>query len=512
MKFIKNELKKLNKNYTNFFNNFKITNILIILLTLYAIIINFGDYYFIPLSILIMLPIIFYAEYSHKKLAYLIGVILGILFGILLSGKPPIHLVLIYVGLILVFTVFDFYIVIKREKSIPKYLCKLFESLLQVYIISYILMFGVTSLFLLTDFMIFGSKLTEYIYICFYLVGGLYVLPSTIMSVVYSDDKVSKISDILISKVLMIIMDLYFVIVLIYVLKGLIVFKYSIYEVHIIIGFLFMMFLPLSIMASNYEGLFYKINSKYLKYVFIVPLLLQIYTVFNQISTYGFTIMRYIGLMFIIFEVVTLGLLIYKDNKYIIDSLLVLCTLLIVTFIIPGCNIRDVVLSSQVNRLTKLYPVNLDYNSLSKSDKKEINDIYNYIIGLDRNSKDKIPDYIDKSNFKDYDVYESDNNYFHFSIYNKKELVNVDKYKLIEFVSNDGKGNTIKLGNYNCDFSDYLEVADELRDEVELEKYVGENDLIHLDTNTDFYITHISGEVKEDGYEMGYVEGILLYK
>ena len=113
--------------------------------------------------------------------------------------------------------------------------------------------------------MIFNSKLTDYIYVCYYLCFGIYLLPSLILSVVYNDNKITKLSDILISKVLMIIMNVYFGIVLLYTLKGLFTMKYSIYSVYLIIGCLFLMFLPLSIMADNYKGKYYEINSKYLK-------------------------------------------------------------------------------------------------------------------------------------------------------------------------------------------------------------------------------------------------------
>jgi hypothetical protein len=135
MKYIKEELKRLNKNYIRFYDNFRITNLLIVLFTFYAIIFNFKDYLFVVYAFFIMLPIVFYAEYSHKKLMYVVALLVGVLSGMFLCGKPPIQLVLIYIGMIIIISVLDFFMIIKDEKNLPKYLCNLFESFLQIYII-----------------------------------------------------------------------------------------------------------------------------------------------------------------------------------------------------------------------------------------------------------------------------------------------------------------------------------------------------------------------------------------
>ncbi len=512
MKYIKEELQRLNKNYIKFYDNFRITNLLIVLFTMYAIIFNFRDYIFIVYAFFIMLPIVFYAEYSHRRLMYIVALLFGVLSGMFLSGKPPIQLVLIYIGMVIIFTVLDFYIVIKEEKSLPKYLCNLFESLLQIYIISSILMSGLTLLFLLTDYMIFNSKLTDYIYVCYYLCFGIYLLPSLILSVVYNDNKITKLSDILISKVLMIIMNVYFGIVLLYTLKGLFTMKYSIYSVYLIIGCLFLMFLPLSIMADNYKGKYYEINSKYLKYVFIVPLILQIYVLLKQLNAYGFTIPRYIGLMFVIFEIFSLGLLMYKDKKYIVDSLLIFCVLTFVMFVIPGCNVRDAVLKSQIARLTEIYTPNKTFNSLSINDKKRVKNIYEYIDDLDDKSKYEIPDYIDKDEIEKFSSYDISGK-FDDSFYgtNQNTKIDIKNYKYMESVLGSGGENITLKDDLKYNFRSYGEAALN-KSENEYNKYLEEHALVHVNDNVDFYITYINGSVKNDEYSFEDVSGYLLYK
>lgn len=508
MKFIKKELEKLNKNYIKFYNNFKITNILILIFTLYAMIFNFEDYIFICYALLIMLPMVFYAEYTHKRLMYVIGLIVGVISAILMSGEPPIQLSMIYAGLVIMLCTLDVYMIIRREKDLSKYLCKLFESLLQIYIIFTIISIGLLMLFLLTDYMIFNDKLTEYFYVVYYLCIGVYLVPSIILSLVYNDNKVTVLSDVLISKVLMILMNIYFVIVLLYTFKGLFTLKYSIYSVYMIIGCLFLMFLPLSIMAENYKGKYYEFNSKWLKYVFIIPLILQIYVLINQIHSYGFTVTRYIGLMFVVFEMLSLVLLIYKEKKYIVDTLLVFCTLVFITLIIPGCNVRDTVIASQVNRLMDIYPEGITYKALSNSDRKRVKNIYEYISNMDSKAKYEIPDYLDKDKILAYE--DSVDEYGVFAAVNDDTRVNITNYKYLEEITVDGK-NMLKIKDTNYDFRSYGKYAAVHNDE-DFNKFVNEHALIHLSDKYDFYIKYINGTVDNEDFIFDQIEGYLLYK
>ena len=509
MKFIKDEIKKLNKDYVKFYNNFKITNILIILFTIYAVIFNFEDWFFVCYALLIMIPIVFYGEYSHKKIMYLIAGIVGVVSGLLMSGLPPMNIEYIYVGLILIFVVLDLYAIIKNEKNIPKYLCKLFESLLQVSIIFSILSFGLLILFLLSDYMIFNNSLNDYFYVIYYLCIGVYLVPSILLCLVYNDNKVTVLSDVLISKVLMVIMNIYFGIVLLYVLKGIITTNYSVYSVYIIIGCLFLLFLPLNIMAENYKGKYYEFNSQKLQYIFIIPLLLQIYVLVNQLVSYGFTTVRYIGLMFIIFEIFVLGLLFYKKKKYIVESLLVLASLLFIMFIVPGCNVRDVVLNSQYQILTELYPSNKSFDSISYTDKNRIKNIYEYIVDYDRDSIDEIPLYINKDKIE---AYHGDiNGDYSFSALQDKFTIDISEYKTLKYVDTNGTNYIVLEDGVFHDFSAFGEYAKYHSDE-EFNKYVNRHALIHINKNTDFYLKEIGGTVNGSDYEFDYIVGYLLYK
>ena len=510
MKRIKLELKRLNKNYINFYDNFRITNILLVLYTFYAILFNYESYLFVHYTLFIMIPIIFYSEYSNKRIGYIMGVMIGIFFGIVMGGNPPPNLLLVYYGLFLFLSIIDLYIIIKDEKKISKYLCSVFESLLQVFIIFMILLVGLTILFELSNYMIFNSNLDEYYYIYIYILLGIYLVPSIIMSLIYHNDKISKLSDILISKVLMGMMNIYFIIVLIYIFKGLIHFNYSIYSIYIIIGCLFLLVLPLSIMASNYKGKYYEFNSKWLKYIFILPLILQIYVLVNQISDYGFTSSRYIGLMFIIFEVFSLGLLIYKDKKYIKDILLVGATLVLIMFIIPNTNIRDVVLKSQVNRLTSLYTEQVDFELLSIERKQRIKNIYDYINNYDEKSYQLIPIYIDKNKLDDFVILED--NYGSFTGINSNTKLDISAYKMVEKVDVSSDNTIVNIKDeFVYDFNDYANYALN-SGKSDLDDYVTKNPLVHINNNIDFYIITIDGNVSKDKANINSIEGYLLYK
>ena len=507
MKKIKLELKKLNKNYINFYDNFKFTTILIGLYTIYAVLFNFESYLFIHYALFIMIPIVFYSEYSNKRIGYIMGLMLGIFFGIVMRGSPPPNLLLIYYGLFLFLTTVDIYFIIKDEKKISKYLCSVFEGLLQVFIIFMILLVGLTILFELSSYMIFDNNIDEYYYIYIYLLLGIYLVPSVLMSLIYHSDKISKLSDILISKVLMGMMNIYFIIVLIYIFKGLIHFSYSVYSIYIIIGCLFLLVLPLSIMASNYKGKYYEFNSKWLKYIFIIPLILQIYVLVNQINTYGFTSSRYIGLMFIIFEIFSLILLIYKDKKYVKDILLVGAILILIMFIIPSANIRDVVLKSQVNRLTSIYTKDVNFELLGVEDKNRIKNIYDYIVDYDDKSYQLIPSYIDRDKLDNYvDVDGS------FVGMNGNTKLDISAYKYAEKVETSSNSAVVEVKKgFLYDFSDYSNYV--LKNgQNDLDDYLTKNGLVHINDYFDFYVTYVDGNVSKEKVNFNSIEGYLLYK
>ena len=240
-----------------------------------------------------------------------------------------------------------------------------------------------------------------------------------------------------------------------------------------------------------------------------VLLPLQIYVLVNQLISYGFTTVRYIGLMFVLFEIFVLGLLFYKKKKYIVESLLVLSSLLFIMFIVPGCNVRDVVLNSQTKILTELYPSNKSFDSISYNDKNRIKDIYEYIVNYDRESIDEIPLYINKDKIE---AYHGDiNGDYSFSAIQDKFTIDISNYKTLKYVDTNGTNYVVLEDGVFHDFSAFGEYAKYHSDE-EFNKYVNRHALIHINKNTDFYLKEISGTANGSKYEFDYIVGYLLYK
>lgn len=141
--------------------------------------------------------------------------------------------------------------------------------------------------------------------------------------------------------------------------------------------------LPVVLLLKNYDDS-EKIKkfSKYFVYSFIPFIVLQIITMGIRVNAYGLTSARYMAYVLIFFEIIFIGLTIYKNSKYL-DKILVVASILIFICVLTPLNFIDVPSRSQANRLKKIISKSDSFETLLDEEKEKCKEIYIYIRSSD---------------------------------------------------------------------------------------------------------------------------------
>ena len=186
---------------------------------------------------------------------------------------------------------------------------------------------------------------------------------------------------------------------------------------------------------NSYEAKdFYGKIFKYLPYLFLPFIILQIYSLGARIIENGLTPVRYIGVMYIIFECVYL--LLYKFNKEKLSNiLLVFGAITFITLSVPVINMDNLSELNQMARVKTFFKVDDPENDLTDEQKAKIQGAYYYIkyhvddgySKIDEIFSDDSQDIIENFNYKKQDSEpEKETKY----MYRSKELdfVSIDNY------------------------------------------------------------------------------------
>lgn len=99
------------------------------------------------------------------------------------------------------------------------------------------------------------------------------------------------------------------------------------------------------------ENKFVEVFSKIMPIAFIPLIGLQVYSIGARIGENGITPVRYMGVMFIIFEIIAIVLSIVNKRKYLTNALLVAAVLMAISTILPVVNMEEISNYNQASRL-----------------------------------------------------------------------------------------------------------------------------------------------------------------
>ena len=281
----------------------------------------------------------------------------------------------------------------------------------------------------------------------------------------------------------------------------------------------------------------YKLNNLYEKVFKILPLLfipfilLQVYSVGVRISDYGLTPVRYLGVLFIIFEILYILVFQYKREKIHLVMPIVAVTLWIV-LLAPVVNLDRLSQLSQIGRVKQYFKIE-NVENASYDEKMRIYNAYHYLDYLD-NGDEILDSFLSSSerkaieNLKDttpvpYIRYDEDEDYpvsNTFTLRSYKDSVDVQGYSKVyklDFSTEYYHGR--ESNNQNFTFTeeigddkelDFKPIIDKLIDDYDKGIEIYEFD---LDEHNHVVITYANVEfVNKDFINHVSIEGWLLIK
>ena len=291
----------------------------------------------------------------------------------------------IRIAYIIVCLVLGIYYCYRRSgQLLPQYGIRVFSNLIKTHIIFNILGAGALMIGVIIQELFFSNSYDLNIMgRMMILVIGFFYAPSCIYSFAETNSRTDTFSKILVKYVLFPLTILVFAIIYFYVLKILILRDIPSNQIFAILTGVFILSMPTWTMmeALEEENIWYRISRK-LPLLFIPFILLQMYSVGVRIEQYGITPERYMGVMWILLEIIYLFIY-FKIHRFAGRMLVVIAIGVIAALLIPGVNMYSVSILSQ-ERILSQYKKNTE---LSEEEEKEIYGAYEYLQGVQNSEK-----------------------------------------------------------------------------------------------------------------------------
>jgi len=364
------------------------------------------------------------------------------------------HLVRITTGYCLCLFALTLYFIIKKTGvSFGEYLIKIFNNIFNSSIIYGVLNIGMTLIIVIFVELILDGTYGEFILRSQILLLGLFYFPALLNSI--SDIKEKSPSSFikgLVKYVLLPLVTIAMLIIYIYIAKILIQREMPSNIIFRILAGIFIVAFPVWNMASIFkeQKIIYKI-SKILPYTYIPFIFLEIYSVGIRIIDFGLTPIRYIGIAFILFQIIVLLFTTLKRKINLEYGFIVLAVIIFITCITP-LNFNTISKLNQKNIMVANLPEGTNFEYLKDEAKQKVHSAY---VNLKNNyGSEYIPEYIENMNNEINDYSPVSKNYRqneYFTFFEYGEEINVNEYSSILPVRTADS----KYNNGNIELSDY---------------------------------------------------------
>ena len=488
-----------------------------------------------------------FSDKTDKKrtIGYVISFVIAIIFDRLIDGGAIEEDILArWTGVyIIACFLFAVYMLIKRSGlDLEKYSLNLVLNVKRASII-----YGIVAIGFLILYAIFVTLILEDVGFKVYLkllcmFTGFYYVPVVLKAFANEEAEDTKFNKAVFSKVLLPLLLIGMLIVYIYLVKIFLITEVPKNQLFSILSFIFVCAFPIYIINKNYmeNGSFIDKVNRAIPYLFTPFIFLQIYSMGIRIKEYGLTESRYIAVILIIFEIIAIGLAVFKNSKYLKELLLASIAISVVVLISPF-NFENMPKYSQKRIVDRYVAAGIEFDSLTEYDKKRFSGAYQYI----EDEKDLINpalSQIEKDKLSSYSTYRYSYNDYSNNAYEEKDVYvrlnrefngfNISSYRKIYEVPYSYGDNSTKL-----DYSRYGEYIDgkykyELKFSIDLKKYIDkliesyevssgtaervfeEDGALRIDESRDLYLTEISFNYGESdkNIENLRVEGFVLEK
>lgn len=282
-------------------------------------------------------------------------------------------------GYLLLSSILIFYRCLKKSGlGFEEYVVRIFYNFAKTFLFYFILSCSVAFVSaivetLLMEDSIYLSGAMEF------LLLGIYLLPASIISLNAVGTEPGKVIYVIVKYILSIVTVCSMFFVYLYVVKILVLWEIPSNEVFPIISFLFCLGMPVWLMAENYiDGTKYSYMLSILPYIFAPLISLQCYSISIRIYEYGMTPERYIGILFILLEIMAIFVWhLGKGRREILVP--IVGALVVIACFLPGINMYRVSNLWQKAYLVRYYQDVNDGRMLSALEYKRLVGAHEYL-------------------------------------------------------------------------------------------------------------------------------------
>lgn len=538
MSKIKDCFSNIAKNYKHNVLQYTFTHIIVMITTAILVLGNYDKFDNIleQIAIIGLISAInaFASESFCKKtwqrvITGIIGTVIGIIFTRLIYVRDSVIVTRIIVGYCATVFLIGLMKVIKNSKlEFHEYCTQIFQNLFNSVIIYLILNIGLSiiiSIFILL--LLDNVDSLDIILRLQIAIAGWFLVPAFLMAITNPEYNVSKFIEVIISFVLLPLTILATIIIYLYMAKMFIMREIPANSIFRILAGLFVVAFPVWTMAYSFreKNKIIKIFCKAMPISFIPFIGLQIYSISVRCKENGITPLRYLGIMLIIFEVVTIFLSLYKNRKYILHTITTGSILLVISTILPVVNMHTISNMSQANRLLKAWKEEEKYSQLTEEQKEIVLSSYYYLINQE-DGKKYIPEYLEEETIKDKEKYYNINSTNNITYTMPEDgVIYIAEYSYIEPINTFCyKGNELKKLELNkacsIDITEYILdiIKENEKSSDDAQKYIIENRVLKVNDTRDLYIKDLSityterENITEDNINYVRINGYVLIK
>lgn len=412
IKTLRSNLQQFIQKIRASFSDYKVTLVVIALLTLYTAVIDMIPYKvisewpfdeYIPmraLALFVVASLFIETALRGKKTATLCAFVAAALLSVFLTysiglgidydwGREtpeyyariirPIAERLMNCSLPLLFLGTIYYSYQKAGERFEKYFLKVFSNVLKSFLIYVILLIGLLIIVTFIESLFLDGGYSDLASACTVLITGFYLTPKCIMALREPGEEPGDFLRTIIKYVLPSMSVCEIVIVYLYMLKIFIRWQMPSNEIFSIVTAVFCLGMPVWIMAEDYDdGTKYSCLVSILPYIFAPLICLQIYAMSVRIYYNGMTPARYIAIAFVIFEIAALFIRRFKMRRY--EILMPFAAVLIVIAVaVPGINMYRVSDVWQRSFLERYYEKVVSGEQLTKTSYDRLKGAYDYL-------------------------------------------------------------------------------------------------------------------------------------
>ena len=304
---------------------------------------------------------------------------------------------LYYFGILCAATLITLYIFIPKENS-RTYFSLVFKHALFCSLMTFILMGGLCLLIFAVQNLILNTHDSDIYECCIFFCAFVFGV-NTFTYYLFNrrqDESSGKAFKVITLHILFPIFALLILILYIYLLKALILFKLPNGQINWFVSFASCFYIVFYFILREYDELpvikfFYKFGA----FAFIPLIAVQIYAYFIRVNAYGFTGYRYSSLLFIIFSIITILLTFIKKGKYTNLAIIALTVIVLFDSVTP-LNLINMAHKSQFSRMVnvmnkyniydektdtlKIYDPDSLEAAITDEDREALKSAYHYIL------------------------------------------------------------------------------------------------------------------------------------